>query len=105
MTAKSRFSAPKHRGRIQVQGKDMNGDPSFSWARPDPVPKAEAILGLRLLRDNCTTFQMRLRDQAFWKAEKFINSGPFQAGAPILRTFQNRNLSKAHKDASRMRKN
>ncbi len=76
----------------------MNGDPSFSWARPDALPRAEASAGLRGLRDGCTTTQLNLRREAFSKAEKFINAGPILS-APLFRSFKNRNLPKAHKDA------
>jgi len=76
----------------------MGGDPSFSWSRPAPLPRTEAIGGLHELRDACTPTQLKLRNDAFDKAEQFINAGPVDA-APMVRSFRNRNLPRAHKDA------
>jgi hypothetical protein len=76
----------------------MGGDPSFSWTRPSPLPRTEAIGGLHGLKDACTPTQLKLRNEAFEKAEQFINAGPVD-GAPVVRTFRNRNLPRAHKDA------
>jgi hypothetical protein len=76
----------------------MNGDPSFSWSRQDPVPKREAIAGLRRLKDDCTRTQLNMRHEAFGKAEQFIKAGPIDS-APLIRTFKNRNLPRGHKDA------
>src|SRR5436309_5595108 len=96
--AQRRSTPDTHRGRIQVQGSDMGGDPSFPWTRSSPLPRTEAITGLHGLRDACTPSQLKLRDHAFDKAERFINAGTVDA-APVLRRFRNRNLPKAHKDA------
>jgi len=98
MSPHSLTSNSEHRGRIQVQGKDTVGDPSFAWARATPVPKQEALVELHRLRDDCSSKQLALRDQAFEKAEGFIKDGPYR-DTPIYRKFQNWNRPKAHKDA------
>ena len=76
----------------------MNGDPSFSWGRPTALPKPEALAGLRNLREGCTSEQLGRRRIAFQNAERFINANVVR-DTPLRRTFKNRNLSKAHKDA------
>jgi hypothetical protein len=86
-------AVPPHRGRIQVQGDDMDGDPSYAWASKSPIPKAEAHRELGTLQNECTASQRELRTEAFTKAGRFIDSGPIRAETtPVLRTFQNRNL-------------
>jgi hypothetical protein len=87
----------QHRGRLQVQGNDINQAPSFPWARNDAVKKAEAHRELANLENGCTRSQLRLRDIAFQKAHKFIKNGP--VAAPVIRPFQNRNLPAANKNA------
>ncbi len=81
-----------------MQGQDVGGSPSFPWARADPITRAEAIVGLRGLRDDCTDSQLRHRREAFRKAERFIEDGPV-VNAPLYRTFKNRGLPRSHKDA------
>ena len=91
MIARTRFGSARHRGRIQVQGQDVDGDPSFPWARQDPITRAEAIDGLHQLRDACSNVQLRNRREAFRKAERFISLLPVRS-APLYRTFKNRSL-------------
>jgi hypothetical protein len=70
--------ATTHRGRIQVQGHDMpNPEPSFSWTRPGPLPKREALAELNALETGCTVMQRRLRDRAFERARDFVQRGPY----------------------------
>ena len=78
MIARTRFGSARHRGRIQVQGQDVDGDPSFPWARQDPITRAEAIDGLHQLRDACSNVQLRNRREAFRKAERFIQPAACQ---------------------------
>ena len=88
--------SPAHRGRIQVQGEDVRGAPSFSWTRATPVSKVEAKDELSKLKDACTPAQIKARDVAFVKAAGFIDSGPIKIELnPVSRTFQNRNLPRA----------
>jgi hypothetical protein len=96
----SRVSTAAHRGRIQVQGRDLEGSPSFPWACPTPIPKTDAIRGLHSLKSGCTRTQLALRDEAFVRAEKFINSGPIDSNnTPIHKTFHNKNLPGGNRDA------
>jgi hypothetical protein len=89
----------EHRGRIQVQGRDVNGDPSYPWARSTPLPRSMALAGLGTLRDACSREQLRRRDEAFDRAERFIRAGCVEAVAPVCRSFQNRNLPREHRHA------
>ncbi len=86
--------ATTHRGRIQVQGKDMpNPGPSYPWARAAPLPKADGLAGLDSLESVCTTRQRAVRDRAFERARYFVQRGPYQAlPKPISVHFFNRNL-------------
>jgi hypothetical protein len=78
----------------------VEGDPSFAWAQTRPLWRSTAITELNRLKLECTGSQRRLRDEAFVKAERFINAGPVDACAgPVLRTFQNRNLPRHARNA------
>ena len=91
---------PLHRGRIQVQGSDINSDRSYSWAGKSPVSKTVALKELDLLKNGCDTSQLKVRKQAFAKAKKFIQNGPVKAvEAPIIGTFQDPSLPKDKGDA------
>lgn len=87
----------KHRGRIQVQGSDIDADPSYPWARHDPLPQATALNALEELKSGCRKSQYQLRKEAFERAERFIMQGPVYG--PVVKTFQNRALPRKHRDA------
>jgi len=76
----------------------MSPETSYSWRCTSPILKTKAIGELRKLRKGCTRSQLKLRHQAFDRAEKFINTGPIRV-SPLYMTFQNRNLPKANRDA------
>ena len=87
----------KHRGRVQVQGTDMDDEPSFPWACSRPLPKWEALRELETLRNACTTSQLARRTRAFEKASRFVEQGPVDG--PLYRTFNDRSLPKKYRDA------
>lgn len=78
----------------------MKKEASFPWARPSPLPRPEAIEGLHVLREDCTSAQRSVRHEAFGKAEIFIKRQPVLVDvAPVFRTFQNRALPPNRRDA------
>lgn len=84
--------ARPHRGRIQMQGNDINvsPEPSWSWAYDYPVTKQEALTRLDVLYNNLTTRQKEDRSQAYQKAKTFISNAPTSGYSSVIRrTFQN----------------
>jgi hypothetical protein len=92
---------PKHRGRLQAQGNDINEPaPSFPWARAMPLPKVTALAGLDKIKGECTASQAKLRERAFQKAQNFIRGGPYEAlPDPIFRSFYGDNLPERCRNA------
>jgi hypothetical protein len=90
-----------HGGRIQAQGSDIREPgPSFSWARETPVPRTEALAGLRHVYQACTAEQRERRELAFAKARRFIERGPYEVVMrPVMRSFFNRNLPERYRNA------
>ena len=86
-----RSDTPRHRGRLQVQGSDMNPSRSYRWANQRPVTQGRALAGLAQLRNQCTTNQRKCRAAAFSRADRLIRNGPVDA--PLYHSFQDRNLS------------
>lgn len=83
-----RTGDPEHRGRIQVQGGGL--ELAFPWARPTPMTKAEALVGLAGLRGMLSRSQLSERDEAFVSAANFITATLHTCPPDISRTFQNR---------------
>lgn len=91
----------EHRGRIQVQGKDLRSELSWPWTRDNPPTAQEAVLALNNLKSQLNASELSLRDEAFEKAERFIKQAGQSGGvsAPVSVTFQNRNLPPGNRDA------
>lgn len=79
----------KHRGRLQVQGPDMqNPEPSRPWAQKHPPDNATGLAWLAELRQECTRSQRRRRRQAFPRAERFIKYAQGSGlEAPVSKSF------------------
>ena len=84
-----RRQAPLHRGNIHVQGDDVETPPNYAWSQPVPATKVQGTAGLALVRGQCTPRQLRDRDQAFVRAQRFIETTLTTAPPPVFRTFQN----------------
>jgi len=81
---------PLNRGRIQVQGSGV--ETSSKWAQRTPPTKAQGQAALTALWNSLSRSQQRERNQAYIRAQNFINSCP--AGgcvAPLYRSYSNRN--------------
>jgi len=65
-----------HRGRIQIQGPDMNPELSWAWAQDTPPTKAEALAKLDELVGKLTAKQKEAREDAIKKVRKFIEEAP-----------------------------
>ena len=91
----------EHRGRLQVQGKDLRQELSWPWTRSQPPTAQEALAGLTGMKNQLNKSELRLRDEAFEKAENYISRAGNSGGvnAPISLTFQNKNLPNKNKDA------
>lgn len=74
-----------HRGRLQVQGDDLDAELSFPWTRKDPPAKAEAHTELDRLRTQLTSRQFERRKQAFEKAHRFIRQAPASGADAVVR--------------------
>lgn len=90
-----------HRGRLQVQGDDMDKELSSPWSQDTPFPASLAITQLESLRTQCCRTILTLRAQAFQKAERYITNARHQDGlhAPVMKTFRNDNLPQKNKTA------
>lgn len=79
-----------HRGRIQMQGNDMNPEQSSAWSLYSPLTKQDGLNRLDALYNALTTRQKEDRAQAYARAKTFINAAPSTGySAVIRRTFQN----------------
>ena len=94
---KTRDRTQQHRGRLQVQGGGI--ELSYPWARNAPMTKAEALSGLMGLKSQLPKRELAIRNEAFSRAQAFINSTLVTAPPPISRTFQNKNLPSRSRDA------
>lgn len=88
---------PQHRGRLQIQGKDLRRESSWPWALSTPPKKTIALAELAILWNELSKNEQRLRNQAYPKAQNFIQRGPHYAGRPWK--FQNPNLPSQNTDA------
>lgn len=65
---------PEHRGRLQVQGLDIDENTgSYAWSQATPIPAATAVAELDALHAGCTPEQQRSRARSFPKARRFID--------------------------------
>ena len=67
---------PAHRGRIQIQGPDMDEEISWAWAQDTPPTKADGLRELDRLYNSLTNRQKRARADAYAKARKWIRELP-----------------------------
>lgn len=67
---------PAHRGRIQIQGPDMNPEVSWAWAQDTPPTKAEGLAQLDALYNGLTDKQKTERAGAYAKARVWIRGLP-----------------------------
>lgn len=65
-----------HRGRIQIQGPDMDPELSWAWAQDTPPTKEEALKKLDELVGQLTAKQKEAREDAIKKVRKFIEEAP-----------------------------
>jgi hypothetical protein len=79
----------KHRGRIQIQGDDMNPEVSWAWNQDTPPTKSEMLTQLNSLYDGLTNAQKNARKDAIVKARKYIEDLPAGgANAKVSKTWQ-----------------
>lgn len=78
-----------HRGRTQVQGRDINKELSRSWAQEVPKDAGEAHDELDEMRRECSRRQQQRRNPAFHEAHRFISNAQAYGGvhAPISESF------------------
>lgn len=94
-----------HRGRIQVQGSDLipnlgTDTISEAWNRNTPPTVAEGLAWLAGLQGQLNKKQLKRRDQAFTKAQRFItNAGAAGGVGPTSQTFQNYPVPTDYPDA------
>ncbi len=95
---KKKDDGPKHRGRLQIQGGGL--ELSWPWAQSEQPPSAkEALGGLSEIWGQLSKGDKKTRDEAYEKTTKYIASAaPDGVAAPIMKTFQNKNLGKNNKD-------
>ncbi|BAZ31579.1 hypothetical protein NIES4074_40520 [Cylindrospermum sp. NIES-4074] len=104
---------PKHRGVIQVQGDDMKkgfenlplglkhdkDTLSSAWAQPTPYPAATGLVALETMRLALSKKQLKVRTEAFKKANEFILRAQKSGGhPPISRTFKDPNMKNERVD-------
>lgn len=92
---------PIHRGRLQVQGDDMQPELSRRWTQAAARTAADAQADLDALEAGCTAAQQALRDRAFADARRYVTTAQRSGGvnAPVSRWCQNRNLPRRNNDA------
>jgi hypothetical protein len=100
-TTQSNSASPAHRGRIQIQGPDVESDKrfgkdglSFAWSQDTVVSKAKATAELDQMIAKLNKTEAADRADAIKKAKKFINDAP-AAGvdAPVSRSWGNKDVS------------
>ena len=88
-----------HRGRIQIQGPDMNPEISWAWAQDAPPTKADGLRELDKLYDSLTDKQKKARKDAYAKVRTWIRNCPeAEADAQISQTWGNKDDSKKRID-------
>lgn len=88
-----------HRGRIQIQGPDMDEEISWAWAQDTPPTKEDGLRELDKLYDSLTDKQKKARRDAYAKARKWIRNRP-EAGvdARVSQSWGNKDDSKKRID-------
>jgi len=77
---------PRHRGRLQVQGEDLEKELSYSWANDEePLKASIALKELEKLKGMLTREQLKRREKAFEKAAAWIRAACKKGGvdAPV----------------------
>lgn len=77
---------PRHRGSLQVQGRDLGSSPlSYSWAQDEPLKARVALEELEKLKQLLSDTQLKQRNRAFQKAAAWIRNVSRQGGidAPL----------------------
>lgn len=93
MESSSTAEGARHRGRLQVQGEDLNPELSYPWAQDEPLKANVALNELENLKQRLTQEQLKRRDRAFRKAEAWIKKVRDQGGVDAPRrpkSFHNR---------------
>lgn len=90
-----------HRGRLQVQGDDLDRELSWAWASDDPPTVAAALTALDEMKAQLSSAERALREEGFERAARFIERAAGKGGvnAPASRSFKNRRLSGAYRTA------
>lgn len=77
----------KHRGRIQIQGENIEA--SESWSQIEPPTKTDGLNLLNKLKNRIPKKEAQIRDSVFLKAKQFIEQGPHEViSAMITRSFK-----------------
>jgi len=66
----------KHRGRIQAQGENLES--SEAWAQNEPLTKIDGQKLLENLKKKIPKKEAEIRENAFNKANEFIQQGPHE---------------------------
>ena len=88
-----------HRGRLQVQGRDMNPELSESWAQTHPKLASEALSSLGAMRAACTARQVAIRQLGFRQAKRFIDQAKDCGGVGPTKESFPRKSPPNHPDA------
>ena len=95
-----RARMPTHRGRLQVQGADMNPELSRPWSQDLPRKAGDALNDLHALRLECNEPQRTRRVIAFAQAQRFIEQVRAGNGiGPTSESFPRKRRGDDHSDA------
>jgi hypothetical protein len=85
-----------HRGRLQIQGGDMNPETSAPWSQSAPKTAASALTDLDGLLDGCTKAQRHRRDLGEIEAKRFIRHARDGGGvqAPVSEWFPRQEIDR-----------
>ncbi len=76
----------EHRGRIQAQGEKL--EESESWAQDEPPTINEAEKMVEKLKEKLNKKELKIRENAFKKALRFIRNGPYRVVDRVIsKTF------------------
>jgi len=84
-----------HRGRIQAQGKNI--DQSEAWSQENPPTEKEGVEMIERLKAKIHKQEVKLREQAFEKAEKFIKRASESNGIDAPANITESSLKRSHK--------
>jgi hypothetical protein len=79
-----------HRGRLQVQGDDMEKEHSAPWSLREPHKADQALIDLTALEKECRPNELKVRQLAFAQARRFIKNARDGGGvcAPVSESYQ-----------------